>query len=70
MVHKMENVKLLNNHESVTSQETEIEMEEYSDEEDEVFVRGNINHSVEGQFKVTIFVILYGNCKRIENVEY
>ena len=39
MVHKMENVKLLNNHESVTSQES-IEMEEYSDEEDEVFVRG------------------------------
>jgi hypothetical protein len=41
MVHKMENVKLLNNHGSVTSQES-IEMEEYSDEEDEVFVRGNI----------------------------
>ena len=39
MVHKMEKVKLLNNHESVTSQES-IEMEEYSDEEDEVFVRG------------------------------
>ena len=37
---KMEKVKLLNNHESVTSQES-IEMEEYSDEEDEVFVRGN-----------------------------
>ena len=35
----MEKVKLLNNHESVTSQES-IEMEEYSDEEDEVFVRG------------------------------
>ena len=39
MVQKMENVKLLNNHDSVTSQES-IEMEEYSDEEDEVFVRG------------------------------
>ena len=36
----MEKVKLLNNHESVTSQES-IEMDEYSDEEDEVFVRGN-----------------------------
>ena len=35
----MENVKLLNGHESVTSQES-IEMEEYSDEEDEVFVKG------------------------------
>ena len=42
MVHKMENVKLLNNHDSVTSQES-IEMEEYSDEEDEVFVRGKKN---------------------------
>ena len=41
MVHKMENVKLLTNHDSVTSQES-IEMEEYSDEEDEVFVRGKI----------------------------
>ena len=40
MVHEMEKVKLLNNHESVTSQES-IEMDEYSDEEDEVFVRGN-----------------------------
>ena len=39
MVHKMENVKLLSNHEPLTSQES-IEMEEYSDEEDEVFVRG------------------------------
>ena len=36
----MEKVKLLNNHESVTSQES-MEMDEYSDEEDEVFVRGN-----------------------------
>ena len=42
MVHKMEKVKLLNNHESVTSQES-IEMEEYSDEEDEVFVRGKLS---------------------------
>ena len=42
MVHKMENVKLLNGHESVTSQES-IEMEEYSDEEDEVFVKGKSN---------------------------
>ena len=42
MVHKMENVKLLNGHESVTSQES-IEMEEYSDEEDEVFVKGMTN---------------------------
>ena len=42
MVHKMENVKLLNGHESVTSQES-IEMEEYSDEEDEVFVKGKTN---------------------------
>ena len=42
MVHKMENVKLLNGHESVTSQES-IEMEEYSDEEDEVFVKGRSN---------------------------
>ena len=37
----MENVKLLNNHEPLTSQES-LEMEEYSDEEDEVFVRGII----------------------------
>ena len=42
MVHKMENVKLLNGHESITSQES-IEMEEYSDEEDEVFVQGRSN---------------------------
>ena len=43
MVHKMENVKLLeNHHEPLTSQES-IEMEEYSDEEDEVFVRGIFN---------------------------
>ena len=40
----MEKVKLANGHDSVTSQET-IEMEvmsEYSDEEDEVFVKGNL----------------------------
>ena len=42
MVHKMENVKLLNNHGTVTSQES-IEMDEYSDEDDEVFVRGKLN---------------------------
>ena len=38
---KMEKVKLLTNHESITSNES-IEMEEYSDDEDEVFVRGII----------------------------
>ena len=41
----MEKVKLLNNHESVTSQES-IEMEEYSDEEDEVFVRGKTSQKM------------------------
>ena len=44
----MEKVKLANGHDSVTSQET-IEMEvmsEYSDEEDEVFVKGNLLISI------------------------
>ena len=66
MVHKMENVKLLNNHGSVTSQES-IEMEEYSDEEDEVFVRGNIKNFCLSEPLVKMICIYNRNASQMQN---